>query len=96
LDAGPGWNAFLEFLAFAMEPDSIKTDGKKGEMMQGQQMTADEMVKKGDEMIAQGKEMKKQGMMMKKKEMKAGSMKQDKMMNENGMAGDKMNGKGTE
>ena len=75
---------FLNLSAFAMEPDSMKMEGKKGEMMQSEQMTADEMIKKGDEMIMQGKEMKKKGMMMKKKEMKKeGMMQEDKMMKEN-------------
>jgi hypothetical protein len=69
--------------AFATDPDSTKMEGKKGEMMQSDQMSADEMIKKGNEMIMQGKEMKKKGMKMKKE----GMMKEDKMMKENGMKG---------
>jgi hypothetical protein len=72
--------------AFSMEPDSMKMESKKGGMMQSEQMSADEMIKKGDEMIMQGKEMKKKGMMMKKKKMK-----KDGMMKENGMKGEQMN-----
>ena len=75
----------------AMDSDSMKMEGRKGEMMQSEQMSADEMIKKGNEMMTQGKEMKEKGMMMmmmmmKKKEMKKdGIMKEDKMMKENGM-----------
>lgn len=83
---------FLNLSAFATEPGGMMKDGKQGEMMQSEQMSADEMIKKGDEMIAQGKEMKKKGMMMKKKEMKKeGTMQQDKMMKDNEMKENKMN-----
>lgn len=83
---------FLNLSAFATEPGGMMKDGKPGEMMQSEQMSADEMIKKGDEMIAQGKEMKKKGMMMKKKEMKnQGTMQQDKMMKENEMKENQMN-----
>ncbi|MFI5304738.1 MAG: hypothetical protein ACHQYP_08065 [Nitrospiria bacterium] len=56
-----------------MDPDSMKMEDKKGEMMQSQNMTADEMIKKGHEMIMHGKEMKKK------------EMKEDEMMNDKGM-----------
>ena len=64
---------------FAME--EMKMD-KGGMVTQGEQMTPDEMNKKGDEMITQGKMMKKKAAMMKKN---GGMMKEDKMMKGNGM-----------
>jgi len=76
---------FLSASALATEPEGMKMESKSGEMMQSEQMSADEMIKKGDEMIAQGKEMKKKGMMMKKKEMKKGGTMNEKMMKENEM-----------
>jgi len=83
---------FLNLSAFAMDPESMMKEGKQGEMMKSEQMSADEMIKKGDAMIVQGKEMKKKGMMMKQKEMnKEGTMKGDTMMKGNEMKEDKMN-----
>ena len=83
---------FLNHSAFATEPGGMMKEGKQGEMMQSEHMSADEMIKKGDEMIAQGKEMKKKGMMMKKEEMnKEGTMKGDTMMKGNEMKENKMN-----
>jgi len=76
---------FLSLSVFAMEPEGMKMDSKNGEMMQGEHMSADEMIKKGDEMIAQGKAMKKKGMMMKKDEMKDGEMMKENKMKENKM-----------
>jgi hypothetical protein len=72
--------------AFGMEPDDMKMEHGTGEMMQGEHMSADAMIKKGEEMIAQGTAMKKKGLMMKEQEMKkGGTMMKDDMMKGNGM-----------
>jgi hypothetical protein len=72
--------------AFGMEPGDMKMGGDKGAMMQGDHMSADEMIKKGEEMIARGTAMKKNGMMMKEQEMKKGGMMmKDNMMKDNEM-----------
>ncbi|HLG21171.1 MAG TPA: hypothetical protein VI382_00030 [Candidatus Manganitrophaceae bacterium] len=71
---------------FAMEPGAMKMDNMADEkMMMKEEMTADEMDKKGDEMMAQGKEMKKKAAMMKKEMKKGETMKEGKMDQMDGM-----------